>query len=330
MNLEYLNGKSILVTGGTGSLGQRLVRTLIEKSQARRIIVFSRDELKQSQMQTAFKGMDSNLRFFLGDVRDLPRLQLAFRDVDFVIHTAALKQVPALEYNPFEAIQTNIIGTQNVITAAINNGVEKVLLISTDKAANPANLYGATKLCAERLCISANVYSNNKTLFSAVRYGNVLGSRGSLLKLVEDQRKTGVVLLTHEDMTRFWITLDQGVELVMNSMECMNGGEIFIPKIPSMRVKDLLTSLAPECELKIIGIRPGEKLHEVLITPEESHHAVELESTYVIYPEFSFDQQAKERVGGRMLESGFSFCSDTNPNWLDDAGLKELLALIRS
>lgn len=330
MNLEYLNGKSILVTGGTGSLGQRLVRTLIEKSQARRIIVFSRDELKQSQMQAAFKGMDDNLRFFIGDVRDLSRLQMAFRDVDFVIHTAALKQVPALEYNPFEAIQTNIIGTQNVITAAINNGVEKVLLISTDKAANPANLYGATKLCAERLCISANVYSNKKTLFSAVRYGNVLGSRGSLLKLVEDQRKTGVVILTHEEMTRFWITLDQGVELVMNSMECMHGGEIFIPKIPSMRVKDLLASLAPECELRVVGIRPGEKLHELLITPEESHHAVEFESTYVIYPEFSFDQQAKEKMGGRTLESGFSFCSNTNPNWLDDDGIKALLAIIRS
>lgn len=330
MNLEYLKDKSILITGGTGSLGQRLVRTLIEKSQARRIIIFSRDELKQSQMQAAFKGMDNNLRFFLGDVRDLPRLQMAFRDVDLVIHTAALKQVPALEYNPFEAIQTNVIGTQNVITAAINQGVHKVLLISTDKAANPANLYGATKLCAERLCISANVYSSKKTLFSAVRYGNVLGSRGSLLKLVEEQRKTGVVLLTHEDMTRFWITLDQGVELVMNSMECMRGGEIFIPKIPSMRVKDLLTSLAPECELKVVGIRPGEKLHEALITPEEAPHSLELESCYVIYPEFEGGKALAEAIGGKPFDRDFSYTSDKNTRWLNEQSLKDLLETLKN
>ncbi len=330
MNLEHLNDKSILVTGGTGSLGQRLIRTLVEKSQARRIIVLSRDELKQSQMQATFKGMDDNLRFFLGDVRDLPRLQMAFRDVDYVIHAAALKQVPALEYNPFEAIQTNVIGTQNVITAAINQGVHKVLLISTDKAANPANLYGATKLCAERLCISANVYTQKKTLFSAVRYGNVLGSRGSLLKLVEEQRKTGVVLLTHEDMTRFWITLDQGVELVMNSLECMRGGEIFIPKIPSMRVKDLLFFLAPECELKIVGIRPGEKLHEVLITPEEAPHSLELDEYYVIYPEFDGGKALAETIGGKPFDTGFAYTSDKNTKWLDGQGLQDLLATLKN
>lgn len=325
MNLDFLKGKSVLVTGGTGSFGQRCIRTLLENSEARRVIVFSRDELKQSQMATTFTKYEDRLRFFLGDVRDLARLNRAFDGVDIVIHAAALKQVPPLEYNPSEAIQTNIIGTQNVVNAAIDRNVEKVMLISTDKAANPANLYGATKLCAERLCISSNFYAGGKTRLSAVRYGNVLGSRGSLLKLVEEQRKTGVVLLTHEEMTRFWITLDQGVELVLNSLERMKGGEIFIPKIPSMRVGDLLKALAPECELKIIGIRPGEKLHEVLVTPEEARHTVELEDVYVIFPEFSFGRDLVSHLNGRSLEDGFAFTSDKNTNWLDEAGLKQLL-----
>jgi len=325
MDLEFLKDKSVLVTGGTGSFGQKCVRTLLEQSRARRVIVFSRDELKQSQMQTAFTDRDDRLRFFLGDVRDATRLNRAFHGVDYVIHAAALKQVPALEYNPFEAIQTNIIGTQNVINAAIDQGVEKVMLISTDKAANPANLYGATKLCAERLCISSNFYTGGKTKLSAVRYGNVLGSRGSLLKLVEEQRKTGVVQLTHQDMTRFWITLDQGVELVLKGLERMQGGEIFIPKIPSMRVGDLLKILAPECEIKVIGIRPGEKLHEVLVTPEEARHTVELEDVYVIYPEFSFGRDLVSHLKGKPLDPGFAFTSDKNTAWLDEAGLKRLL-----
>jgi UDP-N-acetylglucosamine 4,6-dehydratase len=329
MAFDFLKDKSVLITGGTGSLGQKLVRTLLEKSEARRVIVFSRDELKQSQMQATFAGIDDSLRFFLGDVRDLARLNLAFRDVDIVIHAAALKQVPLLEYNPFEAIQTNVIGTQNVINAAISQNVHKVLLISTDKAANPANLYGATKLCAERLCISSNAYARGQTVLSAVRYGNVLGSRGSLIKLVEEQRKTGVVLLTHEEMTRFWITLDQGVELVMHALERMIGGEIFIPKIPSMRVGDLLRILAPECEMKVIGIRPGEKLHEVLVTPEEAPHTLKQEKHFVIYPEFGFGEDLVAQIGGEPLEHGFSFTSDTNSHWLDESGLSELLKTIR-
>jgi len=329
MNIDFLKEKSILVTGGTGSFGQRCVRTLLERSEARRVIVFSRDELKQSQMQTVFAEYGERLRFFLGDVRDLNRLQRAFSGVDYVVHAAALKQVPLLEYNPFEAIQTNIIGTQNVINAAIDQGVEKVMLISTDKAANPANLYGATKLCAERLLISSNSYTANKTKLSAVRYGNVLGSRGSLIKLVEEQRKTGVVLLTHEEMTRFWITLDQGVELVVNSLERMLGGEIFIPKIPSMRVKDLLTTLAPDCQLKIIGIRPGEKLHEVLITPEEAPHSLELDNCYVIYPEFEGGKALAQEIGGKQLDRDFVFTSDKNTVWLDEGGLRELLESLK-
>jgi len=329
MNTEYFNDKSILITGGTGSFGQNCVRTLLEKTKCPRVVVFSRDELKQSQMLTTFAQYDDRLRFFLGDVRDPKRLERAFHGVDCVIHAAALKQVPLLEYNPFEAVQTNVVGTQNVINAAIDTGVEKVLLISTDKAANPANLYGATKLCAERLSVSSNFFSGGQTKFSAVRYGNVLGSRGSLLKLVEEQRKTGEVLLTHEDMTRFWITLDQGVELVLNSLEKMIGGEIFIPKIPSMRVKDLLGVLAPECKMKIIGIRPGEKLHEVLITVEEAPHSVELEITYVICPEFTFGKDLVSKIGGKPLEKGFSFTSDKNTKWFDEAGLREVLATIK-
>ncbi|MFH1077795.1 MAG: UDP-N-acetylglucosamine 4,6-dehydratase (inverting) [Patescibacteria group bacterium] len=327
MTYEFLDGKSILVTGGTGSFGQRFVRTLLEQTTASRIIVFSRDELKQSQMQSTFAEHLGRLRFFLGDVRDASRLSRAFEGVDFVVHAAALKQVPLLEYNPFEAIQTNIIGTKNVIEAAIDRGVQKVLLISTDKAANPANLYGATKLCAEKLIVSGNSYSSGRTKLSAVRYGNVLGSRGSLLKLVEEQRKTGVVTLTHEEMTRFWITLDQGVALVMRALESMHGGEIFIPKIPSMRVKDLLHTLAPECAMKVIGIRPGEKLHEVLVTPEEARRAKEFDGHFVILPEFVFDEGLAPRYAeGKGFPEGASYGSEANPQWLDEQGLKDLLA----
>jgi len=326
MSLDHFRDQSILVTGGTGSFGQRFVRTLLEKTEARRVIVFSRDELKQSQMQATFAEYADRLRFFIGDVRDRNRLWRALDGVQYVVHAAALKQVPALEYNPFEAVQTNIIGTQNVIDVAIDRSVQKVLLVSTDKAANPANLYGATKLCAERLMISSNVYSAGQTKLSAVRYGNVLGSRGSLLKLVEEQRKTGVVLLTHEDMTRFWITLDQGVDLVLNSLEQMKGGEIFIPKIPSMRVGDLLRMLAPECQVKVIGIRPGEKLHEVLITPEEARTAREYGDHYVILPESISSNLIESYRDGKPLEKDFRFSSDTNTNWLDDESLKKLIA----
>jgi len=321
------DGASILITGGTGSFGRHCVNTLLEHTNARRIIVFSRDELKQSQMQSALADRDNGrLRFFIGDIRDVKRLQRAFQGVDFVIHAAALKQVPLLESNPWEAVRTNIEGTQNVINAAIDQDVKKVLLISTDHAAHPANLYGATKLCAEKLVIRGNEYAAERTLFSAVRYGNILGSRGSLSKLVADQRTTGTVHLTHPDMTRFWITLPQGVALVLNALERMRGSEIFIPKIPSMRVKDLLTTLAPECELKIIGIRQGEKLHEVLITPEEGRRALDIGDAYVVYPEFSADtRDDAAELGGTPLPDGFAFTSDRNADWLDADRLKAFI-----
>ncbi len=325
MQLDYLKGKSILITGGTGSFGKRCVQILLEKSEAARIIIFSRDELKQSEMQTHFADYADRLRFFIGDIRDLERLEMAFRGVDFVIHAAALKQVPALEYNPFEAIKTNILGTQNVISAAISCDVQKVLLISTDKAANPANLYGATKLCAEKLMVSANVYAGSTgTKLSVVRYGNVVGSRGSFIQLIEKQRERGEITLTHEDMTRFWITLDQGVDFVLTRLEQMNGGEIFIPKIPSMRIRDVLTSLAPGCAIKVIGIRPGEKLHEVLVTPEEALHTHEFEQHYTIVPEYPGWETSGGKIG-ELVDKDFNFSSNTNKHWLTS---EELLALV--
>ncbi|MDO8499657.1 MAG: UDP-N-acetylglucosamine 4,6-dehydratase (inverting) [bacterium] len=325
MSYDFLKGKSILVTGGTGSFGQKFVKTLLEKTEARRIIIFSRDELKQSQMLADFNDPDSRLRFFIGDVRDLERLERAFRGVDFVVHAAALKQVPALEYNPFEAVKTNIMGTQNVVNAALNQGVAKVVLVSTDKAANPANLYGATKLCAEKLIISGNSYSGDgKTRLSAVRYGNVFGSRGSLVKVLETQKLTGKVTLTHEQMTRFWITLDQGIDLVLMALEKMHGGEIFVPKVPSMKVKDLIEKLAPGCELVVTGIRLGEKLHEVLVTLEESRHALEFDQHYIIYPEHNWWDKSNH-PGGRPLAEDFHFSSANNDKWLDDESLKLFL-----
>lgn len=322
--LDFTN-KTVLITGGTGSLGQRLVRRLLTTN-AKKIIIFSRDELKQSQMISAIADPDQRLRFFLGDVRDLPRLQRAFSSVHYVIHTAALKQIPALEYNPHEAIQTNIIGTQNVINAALDQKVERVILVSTDKAANPANLYGASKLCAERLIISSNAYSGKDgTKFGAVRYGNVLGSRGSIIKIVEEQRAKGVVTLTHEDMTRFWITLDQAVDLVLLGLEKMHGGEIFIPKIPSMKVRDFLVALAPECKIEVIGIRPGEKMHELMITPEESRHTKEYDTYYTILPEHKGWSGYEYYRDGQDLLEGFTYGSNTNTDWLTEERFKQLI-----
>ncbi|MBI5412977.1 UDP-N-acetylglucosamine 4,6-dehydratase (inverting) [Candidatus Peregrinibacteria bacterium] len=326
MSYEFLNGKCILVTGGTGSFGQKFVRILLTETKASRIIVFSRDELKQSQMQSTIADPEGRLRFFIGDVRDLDRLKRAFYGVEIVVHAAALKQVPLLEYNPFEAVKTNILGTQNIIEAAIDRDVKKVLLISTDKAANPANLYGATKLCAERLIISGNFYCANKTRFSAVRYGNVFGSRGSLIQIIEKYRSTGRLNLTHADMTRFWITLDQGVSLVLMAIEKMDGGEIFVPKIPSMKIKELITVLAPECNIDIVGVRPGEKLHEVLITPEEASHSKEYDTYYVILPEHSFGETLKRRYAdGKDLDRNFFYSSSSNTQWLSSDNLLELI-----
>ncbi len=327
MAYDFLAGKVILVTGGTGSFGKKFIRTLLEETQASKIIIFSRDELKQSVMQAELPDPDERLRFFIGDVRDLERLERAFYGVDFVVHAAALKQVPVLEYNPFEAVKTNILGTQNVINAAINEGVRKVLLVSTDKAANPANLYGATKLCAERLMISGNAYSGNKTLFSVVRYGNVFGSRGSFVKIIEEQKKNGQITLTHEEMTRFWITLDQGVSLVLMGLEQMCGGETFIPKIPSMKVKDLIRTLAPESTVRVVGIRPGEKMHEVLITPEEARHTREFETHFVIMPEYDGWVGHAQYGHAKLVGDDFYFASNTNPDWLDEETLKKLIEL---
>jgi len=318
--------KSILVTGGTGSFGKKFIKTLLEKSSAKKIIIFSRDELKQSEMISSIPDPEKKLRFFIGDIRDSDRLNMAFKGVDIVVHAAALKQVPALEYNPFEAVLTNIIGTKNIISSALYNNVEKVVLVSTDKAANPATLYGATKLCAERLITSANVYSGDRnTIFSAVRYGNVFGSRGSIVKVIEEQRKTGEITLTHEEMTRFWITLDKGVDLVAMALEKMHGGEIFIPKIPSMKVKDFIATLAPECKFKIIGIRPGEKIHEVLITTEEARHTKEYDKHYIILPEYDWWDGYGNYKDGTELKDGFSYSSDNNSVWMKPEELKKLI-----
>ncbi len=326
MQLDFLKDKSILVTGGTGSFGQRFVRTLLEKSEARRVIVFSRDELKQSLMLAEINDPEKRLRFFIGDVRDAERLEMAFKGVDIIVHAAALKQVPALEYNPFEAIKTNIVGTQNVVNTALNQGVEKVVFISTDKAANPANLYGATKLCAEKLVISGNSYVGvRKTKFSAVRYGNVFGSRGSLVKILESQKLTGKVTLTHEKMTRFWITLDQGVNLVFTTLEKMYGGEIFVPKIPSMKIKNMIEKLAPGCEMVVTGIRQGEKLHETLVTPEESRHTIEFDDYYIIYPEHDWWNK-ENHPSGRPVPDDFHFSSINNDKWVDDENFKIFLS----
>lgn len=327
MSLDFLAGKTILITGGTGSFGQRCVRILLGQSAAARIVIFSRDELKQSQMQTEISDPDGRLRFFIGDIRDVDRLIMAVQGVDYIIHAAALKQVPALEYNPFEAIKTNILGTQNMIMAALKNKVEKMVLVSTDKAANPANLYGATKLCAERLMTSANAYSGKGgTKFSVVRYGNVLGSRGSIIKIIEQQRAAGEITLTHEDMTRFWITLDQGVEVVMMALEKMYGGEVFVPKLPSMKIKDFISLLAPDSKIKIVGIRPGEKLHEALVTPEEARHTKEYSSHYVILPEHDWWLGHDVYSSGTKVKEGFYFASHNNERWLDEEGMKKLLA----
>ena len=287
MDYEFLRNKTVLVTGGTGSFGQKFIEKLLELGLCKKVIVLSRDEFKQHEMRIKLKDPDS-LRFFLGDVRDLQRLQRAFAGADIVVHAAALKQVPALEYNPLEAVKTNVLGTQNVIDAALDNNVEKVLLISSDKAVNPVNLYGATKLCAEKLLIAANAYHRapkSPPFFSAVRYGNVVGSRGSIVEILNSQKSGGVVTLTHPEMTRFWITLDKGVELVLNALNLMKGGEIFIPKLRAMKVADLISAVAPGCETKIIGARAGEKMHEVLLNDDEVKRVKDIGACYLVEPD---------------------------------------------
>ena len=317
-----LADRSILVTGGTGSFGQRFVETVLARHRPRRLVVFSRDELKQSEMQARLTH--PALRFFLGDVRDKERLVRAMHAVDVVVHAAALKQIPACEYNPFEAIQTNVMGGKNVIDAAIDAGVKRVIALSTDKACSPVNLYGATKLCAEKLFVQANTYGFPRgTTFSCVRYGNVVGSRGSVIPLFRQQRATGTVTVTDPKMTRFWITLDQGVDFVIRCLDATRGGEIFVPKLPSARIMDLVEAVAPGCQVTFVGIRPGEKLHEVLVTEDETRQAVELPAMYVlepISPAWSYARWAE----GRRMPGGAAYASDTNTHFLTPAEMRAL------
>lgn len=318
--------KSVLVTGGTGSFGKKFVDTMLKHYQPRRLIVFSRDEVKQQDMQMG--GFSHNtLRYFIGDVRDLGRLERAMTGVDIVIHAAALKQVPACEYNPFEAVMTNVIGAKNVIDAAIDLDVPRVLAISTDKAVNPINLYGATKLVAEKLFVQANSYSSGKrTRFSCVRYGNVLGSRGSVVPLFLQQRVSGRITITDPRMTRFWITLQEGVDFVVRSVERMTGGEIFVPKIPSMNITDLAEAIAPECKIESIGIRPGEKLHEVLISEDDVRNTIELDDMFIIEPANPMWNYVHLK-SGRKLPEGFRYASDANKDLLTVEQLKEMVGM---
>lgn len=322
--MEHLTGKSILVTGGTGSFGKKFVKKALEQD-VEKVIIFSRDELKQYEMKQEFQ--DHRLRFFIGDVRDKDRLYRAFDGVDIVVHAAAMKHVDACEYNPFEAIKTNIYGAQNIIEAAIDKGVEKVIALSTDKAAAPINLYGATKLASDKLFVAANSYvGEKKTRFAVVRYGNVVGSRGSVIPFFKKMKETGRLPITDERMTRFWITLDDGVRFVIDSLARMQGGEIFVPKIPSMNIIDLAKAVSPEAKLDIIGIRPGEKLHESMITQDDARHTMEFKDHYVIMPEFSW--WSVQTPSGQPLPETFEYSSETNPEWLTVDHLKEMILTI--
>ena len=324
------NKKVVLVTGGTGSFGKKLIKILVEEYHPAKIIVFSRDELKQHEMRTSGYNHPS-IRYFIGDVRDRERLSRAFYGVNIVVHAAALKQVPACEYNPMEAIKTNILGSSNVADAAIENGVEKVLALSTDKAVNPINLYGATKLAAEKLLIQSNAYAGGRnTRIACTRYGNVVGSRGSVVPLFIQQRPSGRLTITDERMTRFWISLEQGVRFVIRCIEQMQGGEVFVPKIPSMNMMDLARAVAPEAKVDIIGIRPGEKLHETLISEDEARTTVELPDMYVVQPASAmwFGHAWEEQ--GKPLPDGFRYSSNNNTDWLDLSRITEMIAPIEN
>ncbi|RJP85532.1 MAG: UDP-N-acetylglucosamine 4,6-dehydratase (inverting) [Desulfobacteraceae bacterium] len=311
-----LNNKNILITGGTGSFGKKCTEMLLNRYKPNKIIIYSRDELKQYEMAQVFStDKYPCMRYFIGDVRDKERLNRAFRGVDCVIHAAALKQVPAAEYNPLEAVKTNINGACNVIDAAIDQNVKRVIALSTDKAANPINLYGATKLCSDKLFIAGNAYvGRDHSRFSVVRYGNVVGSRGSVIPFFMKKKTEGVLPITDPRMTRFWITLEQGVEFVLKCLDVMVGGELFVPKIPSMNIMDLAKAIAPECRTEIVGIRPGEKLHEIMIPMDEARNAVEFDDYYVIKPQFNFFQRrfnCADKAG--PLADGFEYHSGTNP-----------------
>jgi UDP-N-acetylglucosamine 4,6-dehydratase len=319
-----LTGHTILVTGATGSFGTRFLETLLRDHNPHSVRVFSRDELKQSELARRFAD-DTRLRLLLGDVRDLRRLTRAARGVDLIVHAAALKQVPAAEYNPFEAVQTNVVGAENVVSAAIENDVPLTISLSTDKAVNPVNLYGATKLCAEKIITQGNAYAaDSPARFATARYGNVVGSRGSVIPLFKAQAATGVVTLTDERMTRFWITLEQAVRFVLDCLDRTGGGEVFVPKIPSMRVTDIAEAIAPDAERRLIGIRPGEKLHELLVTEDESRHSYDAGDHFVILPEYA--SWPLRDVDGERLPDGFRYSSDRNDRWLDVPELREMAA----
>lgn len=326
-----LNDKTILITGGTGSFGKKFIEIVLNEYKPKKLIIFSRDELKQFEMKEALNKrhsaefVEDAVRFFIGDVRDKDRLHRAFHGVDYVVHAAALKQVPAMEYNPSEAVKTNIVGAMNIIDEAINCKVKKVVALSTDKACNPINLYGATKLCSDKLFVAANSYSGDSgTTFSVVRYGNVVGSRGSVVPFFKSKAKEGVLPITDPRMTRFWITLEHGVRFVIKSIERMHGGEIFVPKIPSMNVMDLAKAIAPNTKTEIVGIRPGEKLHEVMISPDDARNTKELEDCYVIQPAFHWWGK-ENHAGGKGTPDGFSYSSNTNQQWLTIPQLQKML-----
>jgi len=325
------DNKNIFITGGTGSFGKKYVKTLLEKYSPNKIIIYSRDELKQFEMQQEFN--QTCMRYFIGDVRDKERLTQAMNGVDFVIHAAALKQVPAAEYNPIECIKTNINGAENVIFAALANNIEKVIALSTDKAANPVNLYGATKLVSDKLFVAANnISGGHNTTFSVVRYGNVVGSRGSVVPFFEKliNERAIEIPITHSEMTRFWISLQDGVDFVLKNFERMLGGEIFVPKIPSMRIMDLAKSMAPNLPIKIIGIRPGEKLHEIMCPADDSYHTYEYDDHFVIAPSITFSSRSNDftvnalEECGQLVDSGFEYNSKNNPEFLTN---EQLLAL---
>lgn len=325
-----LDGAHILVTGGTGSFGKAFVRFVLEHHNPSRVIVFSRDELKQFEMEKEINpDHRDQVRFFIGDVRDQSRLEMAMRGVDYVVHAAALKQVMAAEYNPFECVKTNINGAENVVTSALRTGVKRVIALSTDKAASPINLYGASKLASDKIFVAANnLAGSQNTRFAVVRYGNVVGSRGSVVPLFQNMIAQGVKFLpiTHPDMTRFWITLSQGINFVLSSFSIMEGGEIFIPKIPSMKIIDLAKAIAPDLEPEIVGIRPGEKMHEMMITVDDSRTTVELDDRYIIEPALAFWNKEHLRANGaKPVSQDFSYTSDTNSEWLDADGLRTLI-----
>ena len=311
--MTYLQGKSILVTGATGSFGKSLVKQLLSMDEVSRIIAFSRDELKQYEMAESIHS--AKLKYQLGDVRDSKRLLQVSADIDVIVHAAAMKQIPAAEFNPMEAIKTNVLGAENIVNAAIDNGVSRVIALSTDKAANPANLYGATKLCSDKLMVAGNsLESKAKTKFSVVRYGNVLGSRGSVIPFFKEKAMEGVLPITDERMTRFWLTIEEGVSFVIQCLDRMHGGEIFVPKIPSFKVTDVAEVVAPGVQKKNIGIRPGEKLHEVMITEDDSHYTWEFDTYYSILSPALIESGAYEKVGKKVPE-GFRYSSDNNPIW---------------